>query len=196
MRSSQRFFLFHNNSGNFSEIGDGTVCGRVEGELLYPEDALISRRHCRFVISGSEVYIEDFGSKNSTRVNGVPLAPGRRRRLRLHDVIELGAQRLILTNREGYAPQNTQDAAETPRLGLEKTDGSITVVTGPFHLVEGKRNSTLVHLDRPTYQKLKVRRRLRQTVDPLRKPGAWRLLSLVFLAALLVAAALIGSRSL
>jgi pSer/pThr/pTyr-binding forkhead associated (FHA) protein len=41
-------------------------CGRTQGEVLFPEDATVSPRHCRFASRDDGVYVEDLGSVNGT----------------------------------------------------------------------------------------------------------------------------------
>jgi pSer/pThr/pTyr-binding forkhead associated (FHA) protein len=50
-----------------------TVVGRFADCDLPIPDASISRRHARLTVTGRNVTIEDLGSKNGTRVNGVRL---------------------------------------------------------------------------------------------------------------------------
>jgi len=38
--------------------------GRVDGDILFPEDALVSRRHARFTVSGDSLSVEDLNSAN------------------------------------------------------------------------------------------------------------------------------------
>ncbi len=41
-------------------------CGRTQGEVLFPDDATVSPRHCRFVTRDEGVFVEDLGSVNGT----------------------------------------------------------------------------------------------------------------------------------
>ncbi len=40
------------------------ILGRVEGDILFPEDALVSRRHARFTVTGDRLAVEDLNSAN------------------------------------------------------------------------------------------------------------------------------------
>lgn len=56
-----------------------TLCGRVEGEIRFPDDATISPRHAAFSVAGDRVTVEDLGTLNGTfvRIKGSqPLAAG------------------------------------------------------------------------------------------------------------------------
>jgi hypothetical protein len=110
------YFVFHNNTGSFQRVTQGLTIGRTSGGIRYPSDLLVSREQCRFLIVGSEVYVEDSGSTNPTRINSVPLRPGKPRRVRLNDVIEFGSQRLILTN-TGTNRINSLDGAGHSNFG-------------------------------------------------------------------------------
>ncbi len=54
-------------------------CGRSQGEVLFPDDATVSPRHCRFLTREDGAYVEDLGSVNGTFVRlrqPTQLAPG------------------------------------------------------------------------------------------------------------------------
>lgn len=50
-----------------------TSAGRDESSDVVLHDPSVSRHHARLWIDGSRVTVEDLGSKNGTRVNGVPV---------------------------------------------------------------------------------------------------------------------------
>ncbi|MEM1022496.1 MAG: sigma 54-interacting transcriptional regulator [Myxococcota bacterium] len=88
-------------------VGRGDGSGFSLGEDLRVPDRTLSRRHGRLSPSGRGTVIEDLGSKNGTRVNGVPiegsihLADG--------DVVEFGHsffvyRRALLTEAQGLEP--------------------------------------------------------------------------------------------
>lgn len=153
-----RFFLYHNNRRSFSELSNGAVIGRSEGSLVYPDDPFISRQQCRFHIVRSEIYIEDLGSTNQTRVNTVPIRSGARRRIRLHDVIEVGNQRLVLTQQDRHSPPNTEDLIRRGQRfysALRKDDGSLTAtITGLL------AEKTRVLVSKAQYTRLQLKKAL------------------------------------
>src|SRR5947199_10677521 len=60
----------------------GTLCALPEGEIsigrdatnqLCTGDAALSRRHCVLIRKGTKCTVRDAGSRNGTRVNGVPV---------------------------------------------------------------------------------------------------------------------------
>jgi pSer/pThr/pTyr-binding forkhead associated (FHA) protein len=67
----------------------GLVCGRTEGEILFPDDASVSPRHAVFSSRTEAVVVEDLGSLNGTFVR--LRAP---RALANGDEVRLGRQRL------------------------------------------------------------------------------------------------------
>jgi hypothetical protein len=187
MSSPIQFFLYDNRVKSFHEVRDGFLYGRMEGDRVYPRDGLVSRRHCRFSIAGNEIYIEDIGSSNPTRVNSVPIRPGKKRRIRFNDVIEIGNQRLILTHQNLHPPGNTEDSPKkVPGIvALQKADGSITRFFRS-ELTRTLANKTLLLLDRTTFKRLRR--------APRKRPAAISVspLKLALAVALLIAAPFIG----
>jgi pSer/pThr/pTyr-binding forkhead associated (FHA) protein len=66
-------------------------CGRTQGEVLFPEDATVSPRHCRFLAREDGTFVEDLGS-----VNGTFLRLRQPRSLAPGDEIRVGRQLLRL----------------------------------------------------------------------------------------------------
>jgi len=106
----RQLYFFHDQAKTYIPIHDGLVIGRSKGDLHFKDDPLVSRQHCKFTISHGDVFVEDLGSTNPTRVNRVPLTPKRRRKLLINDVIKVGEQRLILTAQTQTTPTGTQDS--------------------------------------------------------------------------------------
>jgi DNA-binding winged helix-turn-helix (wHTH) protein len=52
------------------------IIGRDEAATVRLDDAMVSRRHARILVSDSHVLIEDLGSKNGTFIDGQPIAAG------------------------------------------------------------------------------------------------------------------------
>jgi VWFA-related protein len=57
---------------------------------VFIEDPLVSGEHARIRRDGSQFYLEDLTSKNGTRLNGEPIAPGQPRALKNNDRIYIG----------------------------------------------------------------------------------------------------------
>ncbi len=80
------------------------VVGRAEeGAAAQPDidmtpagavEAGVSRFHARFELRQDTLYVEDLGSTNGTRINGVDLVAGKSYRLMPGDEIEMGSLRL------------------------------------------------------------------------------------------------------
>jgi len=70
--------------------------GRDDGSTLAVEDASVSRAHARIHAGGRTCLIEDLGSRNGTRVRGVPIRPNTKVPLSPGDVIECGDVMLLL----------------------------------------------------------------------------------------------------
>ena len=63
------------------------ILGRVEGDILFPEDALVSRRHARFNVTGDSLSVEDMNS-----ANGIFWRLNKPHKLRNGDIILMGRQ--------------------------------------------------------------------------------------------------------
>lgn len=74
-------------------LGDEVVIGRGSMGQITIEDPMLSRRHIRIDLSGSEPLLEDLRSRNGTQLNGRPLiGPAI---LRDGDRIRIGTQELV-----------------------------------------------------------------------------------------------------
>ena len=61
--------------GQMHKVGDGeSVIGRSSTASVRLTDDGVSRRHCKLIVSGKNVVIEDLGSANGMFVNGVKIA--------------------------------------------------------------------------------------------------------------------------
>ncbi len=70
-----------------------TVLGRGSNARVRLNDEGISRKHCRLVQKGADVFIEDLGSANGTRVNEEPV--GETRLLQDGDKIHVGSTTIL-----------------------------------------------------------------------------------------------------
>jgi pSer/pThr/pTyr-binding forkhead associated (FHA) protein/Mg-chelatase subunit ChlD len=77
-------------SGRRFSVAAETVIGRQEGDLVLSEDGQLSRRHLRLFATPEGLAVEDLGSTNGTRVNGIPCEPGTPRNLVQGDVLAAG----------------------------------------------------------------------------------------------------------
>jgi transcriptional regulator with GAF, ATPase, and Fis domain len=87
--------------GSIFAVPEGEVSiGRHPTNQIYLADASLSRRHCVLVRKGAELRVRDLGSRNATRVNGVPVSE---QQLERGDQISLGASLfvLLLEEKEG-----------------------------------------------------------------------------------------------
>jgi pSer/pThr/pTyr-binding forkhead associated (FHA) protein len=60
------------------------------------KDLGVSRLHAAILYRDKELYLKDLGSRNGTRINGLPLQPNVAYHLRPGEEIELGKLRLIV----------------------------------------------------------------------------------------------------
>lgn len=99
------------------ELAEGEfVVGRGADCQLALDDALVSRRHAMFVVSGDELSVEDLGSRNGVRVNGeritgkTRLSDGDRVRIGNQDMAILRMHRVQATTLAQPAPTLRADA--------------------------------------------------------------------------------------
>jgi pSer/pThr/pTyr-binding forkhead associated (FHA) protein len=72
------------------------VVGRSRSADVQLPHAAVSGAHASVRASDAGYVLVDEGSTNGTRVNEIPLAPGRPKTLRSHDLVDLGGYRLTL----------------------------------------------------------------------------------------------------
>lgn len=151
---AQNFYLYDNLEKKFIPLHSNLVIGRSEGDLRFPKDDLLSRRHCQFQIVGQFTYVEDLESRNHTRVNSVPLAKGKRRKLMLNDVIECGRRRFILSNQCSHPPGHISDKVGTSKkfIAAQREDGSLT-----SHVTDFIRQKTRIVMNHRSYRKLQIK---------------------------------------
>ena len=74
--------------------GVEVTIGRSRASTIYVDDERVSRNHARVERRGGDVFVTDLGSRNGTRLGGVPLAG--ERRAQGGDVIEAGPLRAVV----------------------------------------------------------------------------------------------------
>ncbi|HWR23081.1 MAG TPA: FHA domain-containing protein, partial [Feifaniaceae bacterium] len=77
-----------------AELGSSLMIGRKAGQaaLSFPEDNMLSGKHCEIIRRGESLFINDLGSTNKTYVNGVMTAGYHK--LEQDDVIYIGSMEL------------------------------------------------------------------------------------------------------
>ncbi len=79
--------------GSMFTVTPDMVIGRGDGVGVQIHDDEMSRKHCRLVIDGTSVIVEDLGSRNGTLVNGELVA--QRRTLADGDKIQVGKTTIL-----------------------------------------------------------------------------------------------------
>ena len=77
--------------------GESIMFGRSDEADQMIEDKTVSSRHMRLTCEGDALYIEDVGSSNGTKVNGVKIPANEPRRLNENDMILIGRTTLTVT---------------------------------------------------------------------------------------------------
>lgn len=81
-----------NDDSKISILGESVV-GRTEGQLNFPDDTLLSRKHLRILPTDEVVLVEDLGSTNKTAINHKKILPNKLYRIRTRDILEFGKQK-------------------------------------------------------------------------------------------------------
>lgn len=72
--------------------GDSIIIGRAtqQSKSDFPVfNSFVSRKHCKLIMEGNEISIEDLGSKHGTAVNGQKIPPYKKVRILQGDIITL-----------------------------------------------------------------------------------------------------------
>jgi pSer/pThr/pTyr-binding forkhead associated (FHA) protein len=72
-----------------------TLIGRSLDCQITLEDPLVSRVHVRMLVRGDDAFVEDLGSRNGIKLNGVPLRGASR--VKNGDRIRIGTQEVVVT---------------------------------------------------------------------------------------------------
>ena len=124
---------------------DLTVCGKVEGEILFPDDPLISARHAQLLWVNGKLWVEDVNSQDGTflRLRTHSL-------LELQDLIRIGRQRLRLDSPPTNSPEETTlpwGQSGHPALLVQILEGNLSGETFPLKPGEnliGRRHGDIV----------------------------------------------------
>jgi hypothetical protein len=77
------------HEGEIYPLAEEITVGRGGGcSIVLPDDSYVSTVHARLFRRGSEVFVEDLGSRNGTYVNGTPVAAPTR--IRRGDRVQFG----------------------------------------------------------------------------------------------------------
>lgn len=71
----------------------GMEVGRDEDCAVTIKDVKSSRRHCKFLLEGGKYYVEDLGSSNGTKVDGIAIT---KKEITENNVIEIGSTKIKL----------------------------------------------------------------------------------------------------
>jgi DNA-binding winged helix-turn-helix (wHTH) protein len=121
VESSHRGALSHRLIWGDREIalrpGENMI-GRDENSVLWIDDPLVSRRHARILIDGSEAVLEDLGSKNGTFLRGERIQTPVK--LADEDLITIGPASMIFRVLEHTGSTATAKSSESDRLPRRK----------------------------------------------------------------------------
>lgn len=118
-----RFRLRYQSTDLEMPEGDFVV-GRSSSCHLALDDALVSRRHAVFHVTGDAVAVEDLGSRNGVQVNGDQVVGSHE--LKHLDRVVIGAQELLLVRVQGA----NKERGNRPTLAGMTLDLPVTVMKG------------------------------------------------------------------
>lgn len=118
------YYLYHINGLNYIEMRDGMSFGRNNGSKTFPDDHKMSGEHCRFKVTGHEVFVEDLGSKNRTSLDRIQLHPNKLTQIHLLGVLELGEQRFIMTDHNLSLQEVNEILGSQQGLQLARLEGA------------------------------------------------------------------------
>ena len=97
------------------EVPEGEVSlGRDSSNQIWFGDPSLSRRHCLLIRNGAKVIVRDLGSRNGTRINGMPVEE---HELRHGDQITVGGSLLLfMIDEEEMSAGSSQTACESHTL--------------------------------------------------------------------------------
>ncbi|MFB3066839.1 MAG: sigma 54-interacting transcriptional regulator, partial [Planctomycetota bacterium] len=98
---------------DFKTDKDEIVVGRSSQNDIYIRDVKASRKHCRFLMQGSQVTLVDDMSQNGTLVNGAHVD---RKALSPGDCIEIGAVKIFYDHQPDEAGDSTWTEQDAARL--------------------------------------------------------------------------------
>jgi len=159
-------------------LGEGrATIGRDSNNEIWAADSFLSRRHCSLKSSGTEFSIQDLGSHNGTRVNGIPV---KEQKLAHGDQISVGDSLLVfLTEEDDLAhvtnPVEFEDTAEFNGFPVELNQ------EGALYLQPEKLFAGLPETARTT-RDLNALLRLATKIGGIRSREAlqWQLLGFIF----------------
>lgn len=126
------------------------IVGRDDECDVVIADDSVSRRHARLSLTGEEMWVEDLGSTNGTRVQGVRVKKGQRVPLVLGAVFDLGSTSVVLQRTRSMSPAGSghEDAAATSHgSGIQEVRARSTNTNeAPEHVVVDPAMSRLLAL--------------------------------------------------
>jgi len=105
-----------------------TVLGRVEGDIVFPDDTLISRKHARFTVADDSVYVEDMNS-----ANGVFWRLRNPHTLKDGDIVLMGRQMFRFTapvKKDEKPPEKGKDAKKDDKAAPAATAELVRLLPG------------------------------------------------------------------
>ena len=143
------FYLYEIRKKQFHSLKNGFGIGRSQGELIFEDDKLLSRRHLEFIIEGDKATVKDLQTTNGISVNDQRVIL---QELNHNDVIKVGKQLFIFSLTDNVNDLKLHVQA-TPEYPVQK-------VQAESSNQKGETNTKLV----------KQERLVKLLIEGLRKP--------------------------
>ena len=93
-----RYQLFHTHLKENFSIWIGMRVGQYSCGLTFPNDPQMIAQQAQFLVLKNGIYMSNLGSPNASAVNGHPVPYGVAIKLRIFDLIKIGAQYFVFTD--------------------------------------------------------------------------------------------------
>jgi pSer/pThr/pTyr-binding forkhead associated (FHA) protein len=103
------------------------VIGRDPDCNLRPASAMISKKHCAFMVKGGKVSLHDFGSTNGTFLNDEPVKG--EVALKHDDVVKVGPLTFKVAIEASPAPSKPTPLPKAPNLNTEEDDAAALLLS-------------------------------------------------------------------
>lgn len=123
-------FLLISDTGLTFTLKNVNTIGQGDEEDIVIPDTYVSHHHAVLTIEGGQFYIEDAGSTNGTKINGIEVKE--KTRIELGDRIRMGNTKLTLSGRTeqsgNIAPKKTEPQDEAPEDAMQSGSAGIKLV--------------------------------------------------------------------
>ena len=115
LKKRAQVFLHDMNGNRTILVFDGLTLGRSSGNVLFPEDPLVSKSHMTLYQAESGLYVKDLNSSNGTKVDGRSITPNVPTKVSVGTILEFGNQVFQIVAKGHGLPQAQGVGVSAPR---------------------------------------------------------------------------------